>query len=165
MLSTLGVSACQNLQSHLNPPPIGLYRCRLTYNENQIDVSYHPYSKRTVKSLKIIHDDAITYTQKSTDRTHIDKLFNLREECDDVLIVKNGFVTDTSIANIAFLKDGVWYTPSTPLLEGTTRERLLDDGFLTAQDIRVEDLESFSQVALLNAMIDFDIIADITYKI
>lgn len=164
MLSTLGISEYQNLQNHLNPPSIGLYRCRLTYNENQIDISYHTYTKRNISSLKVIHADDLEYSKKSVDRSELDRLYTLRENCEDILIVKNGFVTDTSIANIAFFKDGVWYTPTIPLLKGTTRERLLDNGSLVLKDIDIKELKDYTKIALLNAMIDFDIITDIVYK-
>ena len=87
-------------------------------------------------------------------------LFSQKENCDEILIVKNGLLCDTSIANIALFDGRKWMTPKTPLLEGTTRQRLLESGFLTVKDIAVEDLKMYSQMALMNAMIDFDIIAD-----
>jgi 4-amino-4-deoxychorismate lyase len=158
------VKECESLQEHLSPPQNGLYRCRVVYTDETIDVSYHEYKKRDISSLKLVYDDTIEYPQKSTDRSHIDRLFAQKGNADDILIVKNSLVTDTSIANIAFYKNGVWHTPESPLLEGTTRERLLESGFLVRKDIRVEELESFTKTALLNAMIDFDIISDISYK-
>ena len=164
VLHSLGVSKYKNLTDYLHPPKNGLYRCRLMYTIDSIDVSYHTYKKKDIKSLKIIHDNKIEYAKKSIQRDALDKLYALKEECDDVLIVKNSLITDTSIANIALLQDGTWYTPTSPLLCGTTRERLLDDGILFVKDIRVEDLKSYSKVALLNAMIDFDIITEISFK-
>ena len=83
----------------------------------------------------------------------------MREEGDDILIIKDLLVTDTSIANIAFeTSGGEWITPKNPLLKGTTRARLLDEGKLKEADIRVHELRSFTKVALLNAMIDFDVL-------
>ena len=44
--------------------------------------------------------------------------------------MKQGLLTDTSIANIA-LSDGThWYTPAHPLLKGTKRAALLEEGIL-----------------------------------
>jgi len=74
------------------------------------------------------------------------------------LIVKNSLITDTSIANIAFFDSIRWVTPALPLLKGTTREKLLREGKIFEENIHVDDLERFSKVALMNAMIDFDII-------
>lgn len=162
VLKYFAIDKYKKLEEFINPPKKGLYRCRLIYtpqDAQKIDVEYIKYEKRDIKTLKLIYDDTIEYSFKSTNRVELNKLFEKREEADDILIVKDGLITDTSIANIAFF-DGVWKTPKKPLLKGTTRQRLLDDGKLVEVDIKPKDLKNFSKVALLNAMIDFDIIAD-----
>lgn len=125
-----------------------------------MDVAYHEYKKREINSLKLVYDDEIEYSLKSTCRDKLDALFAQRGECDDVLIVKNSLITDTTIANIAFFDSNRWITPRIPLLKGTTRERLLREGKIFEADIAVDDLKKFSKIALMNAMIDFDIITE-----
>ena len=83
-----------------------------------------------------------------------------KKEADDILIIKNELVTDTSIANIAFFDGKKWLTPKTPLLKGVTRTRLLDNSEIFEADIHFRELKKYKKVALLNAMIDFDIIAE-----
>ena len=158
VLGSLGVQKKEDLSIYINPPEFGLYRCRLLYTKDTIDVSYHKYKKRDISSLKLVFDNTIEYSNKSTCRDDIDKLFDKKEDCDDILIIKNLLVTDTSIANIAFYTDNGWITPKQPLLKGTTRARLIEEGKLSEIDIKVQDLRNFSKVALLNAMIDFDIL-------
>jgi len=159
VLESLDIKNIQNLGDFINPPAWGLYRCRLVYDMENIEVAYHEYKKREIKSLKLIFENDIEYAQKSTDRKGIEALFKAREEGDDILVIKNLFVTDTSIANIAFQNSsGEWVTPRNPLLKGTTRARLLDEGKIKEADIKVQELRGFSKVALLNAMIDFDIL-------
>ncbi|MBU1927704.1 aminotransferase class IV family protein [bacterium] len=158
VLESLGIVEYKNLLEHLNPPKKGLFRCKIIYDENSFDVSYYEYTKRDIKSLKLVYDDSIQYTCKSTDRESLDALFKLRESCDDVLIVKNSLLTDTSIANVAFYRDGSWYTPKRALLKGTTRARLLQEKKIVEEDIYVKDLKNYTGIALLNAMIEFDII-------
>ncbi len=145
----------------LDAPKEGLYRCRVVYDlEGNISCSYHPYTKRQISRLKLLHADELEYSKKYANREALDALFAQRESCDDILIVKNGLLCDTTITNIALFNTKEWVTPKRPLLEGTTRERLLESGFLTPRDIRVEDLQEYTQIAVMNAMIDFDIIAD-----
>ena len=134
----------------------GIVKARVVYGEKGIeDVSYSPYTVRHVHSLALIQADHIDYTYKSAGREPLNRLFALRGACDDILIVKQGLLTDTSIANIA-LSDGThWYTPAHPLLKGTKRAALLEEGILQEKDIRPEDLPSFSTVRLFNAMIDW----------
>ena len=147
-----------NLSDLLTPPSSGLYRCRVVYDEFSCDVEYYPYIKRSVSSLKLVYDDSIEYSKKYFNRDAIDELFLQKDECDDILIVKNELITDTSIANLAFKYKNEWLTPKKPLLYGTTRARLLDAKKIIEEDISVRDLKHFSAISLMNAMIDFDII-------
>ena len=158
VLKSFNITKIQKIQDFIIPPKNGLFRCRLIYDFENIKVSYHPYVKKEINSLKLIYNDRINYSYKYANRNNIDKLFHLKTTCDDILIVKNSLITDTSIANIAFYKNDTWFTPKTPLLKGTTRQRLFDEGRLFEKDIRVDEIRNFSKIALLNAMIDFDIV-------
>jgi len=79
-------------------------------------------------------------------------------DCDEIIIEQNGYLTDTTIANIAFYDGERWITPAKPLLKGTMRAKLLDEGLLHEKEIKKEDLKNYSQVALINAMIGFKIL-------
>jgi len=159
VLKSLGVQEIPKIQDFINPPEWGLYRCRFVYSKEDADVTYHEYKKKEISTLKLIFENEIDYFHKSTDRKLLERLFEQREDADDILIIKDLYVTDTSIANIAFFtQEGIWITPKEPLLKGTTRARLLDEGRLIEADIKVHELRTFSKVALLNAMIDFDIL-------
>jgi len=140
-------------------PKEGLYRCRIVYNPQEYSVNYIPYTKRKISKLKLIYDDSVSYEKKYENRELFEKYLEEKEECDDVLIIKNGLLTDTSIANIALYDGKQWLTPKEPLLEGTCRARLLDKQKIYEADIRIEDFKQFEKIALMNAMIDFDIIA------
>ena len=148
-----------NLKNILNPPKNGLYRCRVVYDEQKVEVEYIIYVKRQTKSLKLVFSDDIEYSKKYANRDHLNELFLLRADCDDILIVKNGLITDTSIANIAFFNGSKWITPKRALLKGTMREKCIQEKKIFEENIFIEDLKQFSKVALMNAMIDFDIIA------
>lgn len=141
--------------SFLTPPQNGIFRCKLIYDNDIISVEYAPYVRRPIKTLKIIFSD-ISYRVKSTDRAALDKLFAKKGDADDVLIVKNGLVTDISIANIAFLSDGQWITPNNPLLEGTMRQKLLNNGFLTKGDVQISDIDRFDDIAIMNSLRGFE---------
>ena len=160
-LRSVGVEKFMELNDVLQPPETGLYRCRLIYSaEGELTQHYHPYEKREIKRLKLIASEDIVYDKKYAKREVLDALFAKREACDDIIIVKQGLITDTTIANIACLIDNEWLTPKRPLLAGTTRQRLLESGFLKEADITAVTVKSCQKLALMNAMIDFDIIAD-----
>jgi 4-amino-4-deoxychorismate lyase len=153
------VIQAKKLHEYLHPPAKGLYRCRVVYNTKSIHVEYYPYVKRVVKQLKLIYDDTIVYDKKYEDRSKLGELFLQKGEADDILIIKNAMVSDTSIANVAFFDGKRWLTPHKPLLHGTTRARLLERGIVHEAEIYERDIVNYKRVALLNAMIDFDIIA------
>ncbi|WP_345992456.1 aminotransferase class IV family protein [Sulfurimonas sp. HSL-1716] len=157
-LHTLNKEARYHLQELIVPPTKGIYRCRVIYNEDDVTVSYHPYTFHEVTSLKLIHNDNINYSLKYENREYLDLLFEQREGCDDIVIVKNGYITDTSKANLAFFDGSKWYTPASPLLYGTTRARYLDEGKIFEKQISADEMQEFANVAVLNAMVDFCIV-------
>ena len=76
----------------------------------------------------------------------------MKEKCDDILIVMNGLITDTSLSNLVFYNGATWVTPKKPLLKGTCRERLLEEGQITECDIHVNEINRFIGCKLINAM-------------
>lgn len=135
-------------------PPKGLYRVRVIYSDVIESIEFIPYEKREVSSLKLIEAD-IDYRYKYEKRPAINTLFQQKKKCDDILMTKKGYLTDTSIANIALLKDGIWYTPKSPLLKGTKRAALLHHGLIVEADIHQDTLPEYEKVRLFNAMIEF----------
>lgn len=130
-------------------------RCRIVYDTEIRSVEFFPYQIRSVKTLRLVEDNQVDYGCKYADRSALNRCFAQRGACDDVLIVQNGDVTDTTIANVAFWNGETWFTPSTPLLKGTMRASLLDSHQIQEAKIRVEDLSHFSRLRLFNAMISF----------
>ena len=132
----------------------GIHKCTITYNETIVDIKVQPYTIRKIESLKLIVDDAIDYSYKYADRESLNKLLAQRGACDEILIIKNGLITDTSFSNIAFFDDEKWVTPSKPLLKGTKREKLIDEELIEQAEIKVSDLNKFNKVSLINAMLE-----------
>lgn len=152
---SLGMAQTYNLQELIIPPGNGLYRCRFLYSEQHHRIEFHPLSPRVIASLKLVHADYLHYPHKFSDRRELDRLFEQRGECDEVLIVRNGFLTDTTIANVALMIGGRWVTPDQPLLGGTTRARLIDEGFLHPEPLSLDDIAKASRIAVMNAIMGF----------
>ena len=131
----------------------GVYKCRLRYGRRIEQVEFVPYEPRTIRTLRRVHCDTIDYSHKYADRSELNELFARRKGCDDVLIIKNGLVTDTSYANVIFYDGQRWVTPATPLLRGTQRQYLLDRRIISEQLIREQDLHAFQQFRPINALL------------
>ena len=134
----------------------GLYKCRLLYDDKSKEIEFSRYQIKSIQHLRIVEDDRVRYEFKFEDRTSIQRLFNLRNGCDDILIVKNGYVTDSSYANIVFRSGHKWFTPKSALLNGTMRAKLLSERIIEEREIRLSEIHSFESVKLINAMLEFN---------
>lgn len=134
----------------------GLFKCRVIYSREIEKIEFLPHSYRTVKSLKLLEDNEIDYHLKYADRERLAHLFEQREDCDDILIIKNGCISDSYTANPVFWDGQTWWTPDTPLLPGTQRARLLKEEKIIACRITPADLPKYAKVGLINAMQDLE---------
>ncbi|WP_430424193.1 aminotransferase class IV [Maribacter litoralis] len=132
------------------------YKLRIGYKQHGTRFSISEYENSIPTSLQLVNDDTISYAVKRNNRKKLNNLFKQRGHCDDVLIVKNGFITDASYSNILLTDGKHIVTPSTPLLEGTCRARLLDENKVTEKRITEADLQQFESFQLINALNDFD---------
>ena len=129
-------------------------KCRLLYGQTEYKYSLEPYKIKQLEAVKIKEVAAdFDYSHKYADR----KLFSdLKGNENEILMVKNGLITDTSYANIAFFDEKKWLTPEKPLLEGIKRRVLLQHNIIKSSKIQVEDLKKFTHFKIFNAMIDWD---------
>jgi len=146
-----------DLSSQIEVPKKGLYRCRIVYGEELNSIEYIPYTPKNIHSLKIVSSD-IQYAHKYANREALNALLISHPNVDEVIIEQEGVLTDTTIANIAFYDGKRWVTPKKPLLQGTMRAKLIDEGFLETTDISKDELHKYTHVALMNAMIGFTIL-------
>lgn len=150
------IDLVSRLKEHSLSLKSGLYKCRVIYDSMIRKVEFVPYQKPKIESLKLIVCDSIDYGYKFTDRAIINNLFSQKEAADDIIILKDGFVTDSSTANLLFYDGSNWYTPSKPLLPGTQRANLLDRSKIILTDIVPSDFIKFEKVRLVNAMLRFE---------
>lgn len=134
----------------------GTVKCRVTYSTKIANVEYEPYTPRTPRTLRLVRCEEIDYQLKYADRTPLNRLHTMRDGADEVIIVRDGLVTDTTYSNLLFHSAGRLLTPSRPLLPGVMRRHLLDTGVAHEADITPEMLRpggEISAVTLINAML------------
>lgn len=137
-------------------PKAGLHKLRFLYNETAHYIEVLPYEPREIKTLKLIEIGDYSYTHKWTDRSEIDAAFAQRGNCDDVLMTKNGLLTDASYANIVLFDGSNWFTPAIPLFEGVQRSYLLNHKKIQTAVIASTDLSNYQSFQLINALNTFD---------
>jgi len=142
----------------------GLFKCRVSYAEMIDLIEFEPHRNRRVKSLKLVQSEDIDYAYKYADRSKLEALFQERGDCDDILIVKNGKLSDSYYANVIFSLGSDWITPDTPLLPGTMRASLLNRGLIREGSIRPENLDSYQGIKLINAFHDIQSAIELPMK-
>lgn len=133
-----------------------VFKCRVIYQEDVIKIEYISYKKKDIKTLKAVYDDEVSYEFKFEDRRKLNGLYQLKGPYDDVLIIRNGMVTDFSYGNIVFYDGNQWITPARPLLRGTMRASLIQTKKIVEKDVSIDDLYQFKSFKLINALFGFD---------
>lgn len=134
-----------------------LFRCRLDYNNQDYSFQIFPYIRKEYKSFQPVICNDIDYHLKYNNRQRLNELLKQRGNCDEIMIIKDGYVTDCSIGNLIFRNKNKWFTSNTPLLQGTQRTKLLAEKQIIETTILLEDLQTFSEIRLINALNPFDI--------
>jgi len=133
----------------------GLYKCRLIYSKEIESIEFIPYVKKVINKIKVVENDFINYEHKFEDRSELNKMLS-ESNADEIIIIKNNFVTDASYANLIFSDGVIFITPSTPLLKGTKREKLLNEGIVREEEINKSDIKKFKYVYLINSMLNLE---------
>ena len=134
----------------------GLFKLRITYN---LDGTYKeqliPYAIPEIEDFQLVNIDLLDYSFKYEDRS---KLIELKQNAsaEEVIIIIDNWITDTSFSNIIFLKDKKWYTPTTYLLNGVQRQNLLKSKKIEEIQITLDNIKEFTHFQIINAMNDFD---------
>jgi 4-amino-4-deoxychorismate lyase len=144
-----------------NIDPNLTYKCRVLYGKKIDSFEAIPYNLPKINTLRLVADNDIEYSFKYCNRENIELVKRKSKGADDVLIVKQGFLTDTSFANIVFFDGERWLTPSTPLLKGTKRQFYIDQQIIFEAEITEKSLCLFKKARIINAMIDVDESPDI----
>jgi 4-amino-4-deoxychorismate lyase len=137
-------------------PSVGVHKIKIIYSREVESVNISLYKTKTVENLRLVDGVDLSYAHKFEDRGDLEKLLDLRGDCDDIIITRNKNITDASFANLIFKKAGSWFTPTSYLLNGTARQRLLDEKKICEEKITIDDLHRYEKVKLINAMLLMD---------
>lgn len=147
-----------------NFPKDGKHKVRIVYDEQIQEVEFLTYRVRPIHSIRLVENNEIEYRFKSEDR-HAFELMKDSIVEDEIIIVQNGQITDTSYSNLVFFDGEKWVTPATYLLNGTMRQALLDEGQIVEEEVNPKDLNRFLSLKLINAMMDLNESPELTISV
>lgn len=133
----------------------GLYKCRVVYSNKIEKIEITPYIFRKIETVELVADNNIEYSFKYACRDHLNAL-KATSSCDEIIIVKNGFITDSSYTNLVLKHGKEFFTPKECLLPGTKRRSLIDTGVIKLRSIRACELSAYDSIHFINAMIDLE---------
>ncbi|MDR6516155.1 aminotransferase class IV [Chryseobacterium camelliae] len=146
----------EKIYDHLNHEEDGLFKLRITYDlDKKIRTQMIPYAIPEIGSFQLVENNSYDYSFKFENRKELD-MMKMKAKAEEIIIVKNNHITDTSYSNLLFLKGKEWFTPSTYLLNGVQRQHLLKTKKIKERDITLQNIKEFSHFQLINALNDFD---------
>ncbi|ACU08919.1 Aminodeoxychorismate lyase [Flavobacteriaceae bacterium 3519-10] len=134
----------------------GLFKLKISYDlDKNFRTQIIPYAISEIDSFRLVENNSYDYSFKFEDRAPLELMLR-QAKTDEIIIVKNNHITDTSFSNILFKKGKDWFTPTTCLLNGVQRQHLLKTKKIKSAEITVQNLDEYSHFQLINAMNDFD---------
>ncbi len=134
----------------------GLYKWKITYDlDKNVRTQMIPYAIPQTDDFELVVNNEIEYSFKFEDRTAFEKM-KAKSRAEEIIIVQNDHITDTSFSNLLFLKNKEWFTPNTFLLNGVQRQHLLNNKLIKEAEITIHNIQEFSHFQIINALNDFD---------
>lgn len=134
----------------------GLFKLKITYDlDKNFRTQLIPYAISEIDDFQLVENNSFDYSFKFEDRKEFDRM-KAKAKAEEIIIVKNNHITDTSFSNILFKKGKEWFTPSTFLLNGVQRQHLLKNKKIKETEITLQNIKQYSHFQLINSMNDFD---------
>lgn len=134
----------------------GMYKLRIVYDlDKKFTTQLIPYAIPEIENFQLVENNSYDYSFKFEDRKEFERM-KTKAKTEEIIVVKNNHITDTSYTNILFLKGKEWFTSTTYLLNGVMRQRLLHEKKIKEIEITLQNIKEFSHFQLINAMNDFD---------
>lgn len=148
--------ALNTIIQQMQLPDLGLFKLKVSYDlHGKYQTECLPYQYKTVTDFALVNIKGHRYDYKYANRAWITEALT-QSGRDEIIMHDDGLIKDCSYTNIVFF-DGVnWYTPESPLLEGTQRAKLIKEGVVQFKALHVKDLPGFKKFRCINAMIDWE---------
>lgn len=154
-----GLSNCNDFMNFLEKFEVNedkLFKLKIIYNQNIVDYQLFDYTIVYKKAMKFFEKPFFDYHFKFLNRDELADIEKSLSSEEVGIITKNGYLTDATYANIVLFDGKNYFTPENCLLEGTKRQKYIDDGTIVTKPIHQEELVNFKTLHLINAMIDLE---------
>ena len=137
-------------------PAAGLFKLKISYDLNgNYQSVFTPYQYKQIQNFALVDIKGQGYDYKYSNRDWINEAL-AQSGKDEIVMHDGGLIKDCSYTNITFYDGANWYTPASPLLEGTQRARLINEGVIQPKALYVHDIPDFKKFKCINAMIGWE---------
>jgi 4-amino-4-deoxychorismate lyase len=137
-------------------PTLGLFKLRISYDLNgNYEAKCNPYQYKQINHFALFDIKGKSYDYKYENRDWINEAL-VQSGKDEIMMHEDGLIKDCSYTNIVFFDGANWYTPESPLLEGTQRAKLIQEGIIISKALYVDDIPNFIKFKCINAMIHWE---------
>ena len=137
-------------------PTLGLFKLRISYDLNgNYEAKCNPYQYKQINHFALVDIKGQSYDYKYENRDWINEAL-AQSGKDEIMMHEDGLIKDCSYTNIVFFDGANWYTPESPLLEGTQRAKLIQEGIIISKALYVDDIPNFIKFKCINAMIHWE---------
>lgn len=133
-----------------------IVKIKFSYREDGYKIHQLPYSARIFKRFYLVTDNQIEYAYKYSDRKFLERHTGRLTPDEQILLIREGLITDSSFSNVIFYDGYRWLTPAKPLLEGTMRASLIADWKIHEEELIPGQLHLFKSFKLINAMLTLE---------
>lgn len=150
------VSDFEELLNGINTNTSNIYKLKVIYNNKIISYEITEYSMLNKSFIKFFDLPNFEYQFKFTNRNKFEEIEKQLKGNEIGVITQNGYLTDATYANVVLFDGSNYYTPKNCLLEGTKRQRLLNENRIKPTLIHINELNKFEYLQIINAMIDLE---------
>ncbi len=134
----------------------GLYKWRIVYDlDRNFKTQMIPHAISEIDGFQLVENNKFEYRFKYSDRKELEYM-KKKAKTEEIIIVQNRKITDTSYSNLLFLKEKQWFTPTSYLLNGVQRQHLLSKKAIKETEITLDNIKEFTHFQLINSLNDFD---------
>jgi 4-amino-4-deoxychorismate lyase len=149
----------------LTLPTIGLFKLRISYDLNgNHEAKQTPYQYKQINQFALVDIKGCRYDYKYENRDWINE-FLIQSGTDEIIMHDDGWIKDCSYTNIVFFDGANWVTPESPLLPGTQRAKLIQEGVILPKALHVKDLSGFVKFKCINAMMHWETAVEYSVKL
>jgi 4-amino-4-deoxychorismate lyase len=148
-----------NLQECIKPflKKDGIQKCRFIYDDKKYRIEiidYQIIEPKRIGWLRI--DPNFNYSFKYYDRNFFNKIKESYSGFNEIILVKNDLITDSTYCNLIVYAKGKWIVPQTCLLNGVERTRIISAYNFPIEPITIDEFLSAKEYKLINAMRPFE---------